>query len=123
MYPLTYKKKGDKQNAIQRIIQLLDRIEDELQRVFIIKCLLVFCDKVIQERDADKIRSMLMLTKVEQIIEREKQEAIEAKVAEITVNVKEDIAKNLLNSGSTPEYVADNIGMTLEAVIELQKNL
>ncbi|SKB95346.1 hypothetical protein SAMN06296386_11064 [Lachnospiraceae bacterium] len=64
-----------------------------------------------------------MLTKVEQIIEREKQEAIEAKVAEITVNVKEDIAKNLLNSGSTPEYVADNIGMTLEAVIELQKNL
>ena len=54
VYPLTYKKKVDKQNAIQRIIQLLDRIEDELQRVFIIKCLLVFCDKVIQDKDADK---------------------------------------------------------------------
>ena len=119
VYPLTYKKKGDKQNAIQRIIQLLDRIEDELQRVFIIKCLLVFCDKLIQDNDADKIRSMLMLTKVEQIIEKEKQDAIEAKAVEVKINV----AKNLLNSGSTPEYVADNTGMTLEAVIELQKNL
>ena len=32
--PLTYKRKEDKQNAIERVINLLDNIDDERQRVY-----------------------------------------------------------------------------------------
>ena len=133
--PLTYKRKEDKQKAIERVINLLDNIDDERQRVFVLKGLLVFCDKVILKPFAEKIRRMLMKTQVEQIIEQEKLDAIAEKVAEttktvtesvtttVTKSVSENIARNLLKSGSTPEYVATATEMSLQAVLELQKNL
>ena len=104
--PLTYKRKEDKQKAIERVIILLDNIEDERQRVFVLKGLLVFCDKVILKPFAKKIRSMLMKTKVEQIIEQEKQEAIAAKVAEATKNVTESVTTTVTKSVS--ENIARN---------------
>ena len=80
-----------------------------------------------------------MLTKVEQIYEREKQEALAANTVEVTKNVtesvtasvtttvtksvSENIARNLLKSGSAPEYVATATEMSLQDVLELQKNL
>ncbi len=68
-----------------------------------------------------------MKTQVEQIIEQEKLDAIAANVAEnttiVTKRVSENIARNLLKSGSTPEYVATATEMSLQAVMELQKNL
>ena len=125
--PLTYKRKEDKQKAIERVINLLDNIDDERQRVFVLKGLLVFCDKVILKPFAEKIRRMLMKTQVEQIIEQEKLDAIAANVAEnttiVTKRVSENIARNLLKSGSTPEYVAAATEMSLQTVLELQKNL
>ena len=80
-----------------------------------------------------------MKTQVEQIIEQEKLDAIAEKVAEttktvtesvtasvtttVTKSVSENIARNLLKSGSSPEYVATATEMSLQAVLELQKNL
>ncbi len=80
-----------------------------------------------------------MKTQVEQIIEQEKLDAIAEKVAEttktvtesvtasvtttVTKSVSENIARNLLKSGSSPEYVASVTEMSLQAVMELQKNL
>ena len=68
-----------------------------------------------------------MKTQVEQIIEQEKLDAIAANTAEVTTtvtkSVSENIARNLLKSGSTPEYVATATEMSLQAVMELQKNL
>ncbi len=91
--------------------------------------------KVILKPFAKKIRRMLMKTQVEQIIEQEKLDAIAEKVAEttktvtesvtttVTKSVSENIARNLLKSGSSPEYVATATEMSLQAVLELQKNL
>ncbi len=68
-----------------------------------------------------------MKTQVEQIIEQEKLDAIAANVAEnttiVTKRVSENIARNFLKSGSAPEEVAINTGLSLQAVMELQKNL
>ena len=115
IYPLTFKKKSDKRSAIQQAIDIIDEIDSDKQRIFLLKGLLVFCDKVILNEDAEKIRRMLMLTKVEQIIEKEKQDAIE----EATRNVRQDVAINLLNSGSSPEFVATNTGLSLDYVKNL----
>ena len=76
-----------------------------------------------------------MKTQVEQIIEQEKLDAIaettktitESVTASVTTtvtkSVSENIARNLLKSGSTPEYVAAATEMSLQTVLELQKNL
>lgn len=84
-----------------------------------------------------------MLTKVEQIIEKEKQEAIEKAVAEataattenvtvsvtqsvtesVTQSVTNQIALNLLKSGSTPEFVAENTQLPLDVVLKLKEEL
>lgn len=139
VYPLTYRQKEEKQNAIRRTIKLLSDIDNDRHRLFTLKGLLVFCDKVILSKDAAKIRRMLMLTKVEQIIEKEKQEAIEKAVAEataattenvtvsvtqsVTQSVTNQIALNLLKSGSTPEFVAENTQLPLDVVLKLKEEL
>ena len=51
---------------------MFDKIEDDDTRQFVAKYLLTFTDKVINQENADKLRRILMLTKVEQIIENEK---------------------------------------------------
>ena len=123
IYPLTFRKREDKQDAIQRMVEISDEIQDEKQRVFALKGLLVFCDKVILKEDAEKIRRMLMLTKVEQIIEKEKQDAIdnavEKNTEKVTKSVTEQIAQNLLDSGSSFEFVAKNTGLSLDHVKNL----
>ncbi len=123
VYPLTYRTKAEKQNAIHETIGILDKFDNERQRLFTLKGLLVFCDKVIMNEDAEKIRRMLMLTKVEQIIEQEKQEAVAKATADVTISVTDRIATNLLRSGCSPEYVAENTQLSLDAVLELQKKL
>ena len=52
--------------------EMFDKIEDDDTRQFVAKYLLTFTDKVINQENADKLRRILMLTKVEQIIENEK---------------------------------------------------
>ncbi len=61
-----------------------------------------------------------MLTKVEQIIEKEKQDAITENTEKVTASVTDGIAKNLLRSGSSLEYVAQNIGLSIDYVMKLK---
>ena len=84
--------------------------------------------------DAERIRGMLMLTQVEQIIEKEKQDAIEEATRRVTETVTENvtlkvtrdvtdrIAIRLLNAGSSPEFVASNTGLSLEYVQKLSES-
>ncbi len=120
IYPLTYRKSEDKRIAIQSMIEISDKLKNEKRRIFALTGLLVFCDKVILDEDAEKIRRMIMMTKVEQIIEREKQEAIAqatAKTTErVTQSVSEKIARNLIKAGSSAEFIADNTGLSLNFV-------
>ena len=78
IYPLTYLKDEDKREAIVRAMELTDQIEDDDSARFVYKCLLVFTDKIIRKKDAKEIRRRLgMLTKVEQIIAKEIDDAVE----------------------------------------------
>lgn len=131
IYPLTYRERAEKCNAVKRMIKLATGIKDEKLKLFVLKGLWVFCDKVIEKEDANEIRRILMHTKVEQIYEREKQEALEENTKRVTESVtitvtrdvKDTIAKNFLRAGSTPEFVAANTGLPLSEVLEIQKEL
>ena len=74
--PLIFKGIEEKQNCIQRCFEMGKKIESREIQTFVFTGLLVFTDKVIRKEDSEKIRRWLEMTKVGQIIEEEKQQAI-----------------------------------------------
>ena len=74
--PLIFKGIEEKQNCIQRCFEMGKEIESREIQTFVFTGLLVFTDKVIRKEDSEKIRRWLEMTKVGQIIEEEKQQAI-----------------------------------------------
>ena len=130
VYPLTYKGKRKKQEAIRRAIDLIEQLSDEDQMIFVAKMLLAFTDKVIGLSDSERIRRILMLTKVEQIIANEMQEAVDKAVKE---QVKEDkkearkntlkIVENFLRSGTPATQVSECTGVSMKEVQRIEKRI
>ncbi len=112
IYPLAFKSRKDKQYAIRRVIELAKKLQDERKMIFILKCLMVFSDKVIREDDARRIKEVLMMTKVERLIYED---------AEIAVATR--IAKNCIKDGNSVESVAKNTGLSKEIVIRLAEDI
>ena len=81
--------------------------EDDVKR-FVLKCLLVFADKIILDEDVKRIEEALMVTKVEKLM-------YEKEVVRI--------AKNLLEDGFDVERVVKNTGLPKETITELYKNI
>ncbi len=108
IYPLAFESRNEKQSAIGEVIGLVARIREDDVKRFVLKCLLVFTDKIILDEDAKRIEEALMVTKVEKIMYEK--EAIR-------------IAKNLLEDGDAVERVAKNTGLSIEMITELYNNI
>lgn len=78
IYPLTYKGKGAKRQAIGEAIDIAEKIEDDEMMRDAMTGILAFSDKVITMADANRIREWISMTKVERIIEKEKEQAVKA---------------------------------------------
>ena len=104
IYPLTFSDMEDKQRAVGDVISLIDKLQNEELKRFVLKYLLVFTDKIIKDEDANRIKEELMLTKVEKLIYQEE---------------RERIAKNLLKDGYDLEMVIKNTGLSADAVSKL----
>ena len=74
--PLAKKGKEAKQKMIEQVVDLAKQIEDENTQAFVITGILVSSDKFIDRDYAKSVRRYLSMTKVFQILEEEKQEAI-----------------------------------------------
>lgn len=93
---LGYRGNEAKQNAVTEAIDLAEGIADEKMMLDTMMGILTFSDKVIVEEDARRIRRRLSMTKVERIIEEEKDQAVKTAIAEKEQAVKtaeEDRAK------------------------------
>ena len=127
IYPLTSVKNEDKQKAIRSAMDLVEMIEDEPTVAFVYKCLLAFTDKVIDKNDAEEIRRRLgMMTKVEQIIEREKIEAVEAerrKADERIDSVLTETAMKMLENGADLDMVKKCVNLPEARLKELREQL
>ncbi|MGN0941118.1 MAG: hypothetical protein ACI4OA_05395 [Selenomonadaceae bacterium] len=82
IFPLTYKARKMKQEAITKAIDLADRLQDDKMLTMILSGLLVFCDKVIDDESSMKIKERIRMTKVGRLFEEEKREAVEAERVE-----------------------------------------
>ena len=121
--PLAVKGADRRNDLISRIIRLITKIEDELTKKYILRGLLVFTDKVISREDSDKIRRMLTMTKVEQLIYDDFCKDMDKKVKkakrETKIDTQNEIAVRMIKMGDSLNTVADRTGMQLSKVEKL----
>ena len=109
IYPLTFKGKEAKKEAVSRIIELASKIEDQRKQSFVLSGIYTFADKVISVEDAEKVRRLLHMTKVEQIYTNERIAAVKEARREERIKAeeeKESSALAFLSEGDTVEKVA-----------------
>ena len=108
VFPLAFKAKKDKQNAVGEVITLAECLQDDKQKVFVLKCLAVFADKIMSDKEAKRIKEALMMTKVDKLIYED---------------VASQIAEKFLKSGTSVDVVAENTGLPMEKVIKLNEKI
>ncbi len=117
--PLTFKGEAGKVEATHRAIGIADKISDEETERFVLQMLKVITNRFIKEEDAKRIREVIRMTKVDRIIEREKQEAIKEAIEKNTDDVSQRIAANLLKKGMCEDDVSSCTGLPLSDVQKL----
>ena len=127
IYPLTFRGRRAKQEAVARAIGLAKRIADENRMYFVLKMMLVFSDKFITNEDTEKIKEVLTMTKLDRLYAEEKRQAVDTAVskavADTTESVSARIAKNLLRAGISIEKVSENTELPLSQVLQLSQSL
>ena len=123
IYPLTFRGRRAKQEAVARAIGLAKKIADENRMYFVLKMIWVFADKYITEGDSNRIREVLTMTKVDRILEEEKRQAIDKAVADNTESITTQIARKLLKKGNSVEDVADTTELPVSQVLQLSQSL
>ena len=130
--PLIYKGIEEKQNCIQRCFEMGKKIESREIQTFVFTGLLVFTDKVIRKEDSEKIRRWLEMTKVGQIIEEEKQQAIaevwrqadeekERAIHEVAKDVNHSTARMMLACGISIDQILECIDGLTRGELEMMK--
>ena len=104
---------------IEQVVDLAKQIEDENTQAFVITGILVSSDKFIDRDYAKSVRRYLSMTKVFQILEEEKQEAV-------TIARKDEraqIVENLIKAGADILMIMKGTGLTKEEIEEIKKNM
>ena len=93
-------------------------MEDEEAQSFLLSGMLVFSDKVITRKDSKRIKEWLMLTKVGQLFEEEKLEAVlQAKKEE-----KKQVVEKMIRKGFSNTEILDIIDGISKTDVEAIRN-
>jgi len=103
IYPLSYRKKEEKQDRIQQTVKLAPRIQNKKQQIFTLAGILAFTDKVIDRKTANLIKEAIEMTQVAQIFEEEKQKALQQSVKDTS---KQIVLKMIKKNYSTEEIAS-----------------
>lgn len=117
--PLAKKGRESKQKMIEQVVELAKQIENENIQAFVITGILVSSDKFIDRAYAKTVRRYLSMTKVFQILEEEKQEAINL----ARQNEKIAIAENLMKDGLDTILIMRTTGLTREQIEKIRENM
>ena len=104
---------------IEQVVELAKQIENENIQAFVITGILVSSDKFIDRAYAKTVRRYLSMTKVFQILEEEKQEAINL----ARQNEKIAIAENLIKDGLDTILIMRTTGLTREQIEKIRENM
>ena len=117
--PLAKKGKEVKQKVIEQVVDLAKQIEDENTQAFVITGILVSSDKFIDRDYAKSVRRYLSMTKVFQILEEEKQEAINLAEQKCTIRMAESLIKDEVDT----VVIMRATGFSKEQIEEIRNNM
>ena len=130
IYPLSVAGKEEKQKAVSKAIDLAIQIEDRKKQIFILSGMNAFCDRIISDMDAERIKEAISVTKLDWLYYKEKMEAVKEadEKARREEREKADAEKNraaleFLRSGDAVDKVARCLMLPKEKVIELKESL
>jgi len=121
--PLAPKGNVNKQKRVEEVIELAKMLENEQEQAFVIAGILVCSDKFIDREYAKGIRRYLSMTKVFQILEEEKQEAIIQERRLATMEEKHQTAARMIRKGMTEEIIMEISGLTREEISKVRENM
>ncbi len=122
IYPLTYRGRKAQREAVSEAIDIAETIKDDEQLRKVESGLLVFADKIISNRDIERIIGRLSMTKIERWYDERQKEAVEderRKQQDKSRSEKEEIVIKLLRSGVSENQVSEGTGFTIEEVQDL----
>ena len=121
--PLAEKGKEKKQKRVEEVVELAKMIEDEQGQVFVIAGVLVCSDKFIDKDYAKGIRRYLGMTKVFQLFEEEKQEAVLQAAKAAAQKEKQQTAVRMLEGGEDFGSIMMYTRLTKEEIEEIRQNM
>ena len=121
--PLAEKGKEKKQKRVEEVVELAKMIEDEQGQVFVIAGVLVCSDKFIDRDYAKGIRRYLGMTKVFQLFEEEKQEAVLQAAEAAAQKEKQQTAVRMLEGGEDFGSIMMYTRLTKEEIEEIRQNM
>lgn len=129
--PLAEKGNKNKQKRIIQVIEIADMINNEQDQKLVISGLLVVSDKFINREDAEKIRRKFAMTKVFQIFEEEKQEAIkeslnrerEEGMLEGQKKEKIKVAEKLIRKGNDIKTIIEITDLLEEEIRDIEEKI
>lgn len=117
--PLAKKGKEEKQRMIEKVVDLARQIEDETTQTFVITGILVSSDKFIDRDYAKSVRRYLSMTKVFQILEEEKQEAVNL----AKQKGANDMIENFIKAGADTLMIMQATGLSKEKIEEIRNKM
>ena len=78
-----------------------------------------FSDKFISDADAEKIKEVFTMTKVDRLLAEDKRKAVEKAVGEAVDETSKKIAQNMLKDGDSVKKVSKNTGLSMSIVKKL----
>lgn len=121
--PLAEKGKEKKQKRVEEVVELAKMIEDEQGQVFVIAGVLVCSDKFIDKDYAKGIRRYLGMTKVFQLFEEEKQEAVLQAAKAAAQKEKQQTAVRMLEGGEDFGSIMMYTRLTKEEIEDIRQNM
>ncbi len=122
IYPLTYRKIENKINAVTEAIEIAETIENRKAQVFCLSGICTFADKIIRQKDIERIGRLISMTKIEKYFADKTDEAVN-KAKKEAEESKEQSADALLKEGDPVEKIARCLKMTVERVEQLKAGL
>ncbi len=124
IYPLTYDGLGAQQRAVSEAIDLAERISDGERAHFTLAAINVFSDKIITERDRERIKESISMTKLGREYWQEAHDT--GKIEGIEEGRDEErlrVVENCLRKGMDLDSIVSCTGLTPEEVRELQDRI
>ena len=108
---------ADKQKRIEEAVNLAKMVADEKIQTFVIAGILTASDKFIDRDYSNRIKEWMRMTKIGQLYEEEKIEAVN----EAVQKRQSEIAKSLLDNGAGIALIMKSTGLTRADIERLSK--